>query len=212
MQYGHLPLPERRDSNLDSNGSVCPVQIDGDRFTDSLSQTPFQSHQSLGQALGSHLPGSVGGPPYSRSTDNFRNLSTSPPGLPQPGPSGPSTSHSPLTYTVGSGQDSPILKRKQPDGVIAQGNKRRRDGDDGDSFDIDGTGSGAKHWTDEEKSKLFSWLMGPGQDDHWNSLRATKNSCLREVCIRCTVSPYHHLLVGNSALSRFLAVERPTRH
>ncbi|KAF5367092.1 hypothetical protein D9758_003975 [Tetrapyrgos nigripes] len=48
-----------------------------------------------------------------------------------------------------------------------------------ESFD-EGGGQGAKHWSDEEKSKLFKWLMGPGQDDHWNSLRATKNSCLRE--------------------------------
>jgi len=24
--------------------------------------------------------------------------------------------------------------------------------------------------------------MGPANDDHWNALRATKNSCLREVC------------------------------
>lgn len=75
------------------------------------------------------------------------------------------------------------MKRKQIDAVMGtQVLKRRRD-DDGDSFDIDGSAQGAKHWTDEEKSKLFSWLMGPGQDEHWNSLRATKNSCLREVRI-----------------------------
>lgn len=65
----------------------------------------------------------------------------------------------------------------------AQVVKRRRETDDATDYDIDSSGQGAKHWTDEEKSKLFSWLMGPGQDDHWNALRATKNSCLREVCI-----------------------------
>ncbi|KZT19798.1 hypothetical protein NEOLEDRAFT_1077168 [Neolentinus lepideus HHB14362 ss-1] len=37
-----------------------------------------------------------------------------------------------------------------------------------------------KHWTDDEKTKFFAWLMGVGQDDHWNSLRASKNACFRE--------------------------------
>ncbi|EEB86856.1 hypothetical protein MPER_16037, partial [Moniliophthora perniciosa FA553] len=49
-----------------------------------------------------------------------------------------------------------------------------------ESFDPEGGGQGAKHWTDEEKTKLFTWLMGTGQDEHWASLRSAKNSCLRE--------------------------------
>lgn len=53
---------------------------------------------------------------------------------------------------------------------------------------MDGAAGGAKHWSDEEKTKLFNWLMGVGQEEHWNALRATKNSCLREVC-HC-----HHLI------------------
>ncbi len=53
--------------------------------------------------------------------------------------------------------------------------------DEADQYDVDGGGQGAKHWTDEEKTKLFTYLMGRGQDDHWQSLKATKNSCLREV-------------------------------
>lgn len=61
--------------------------------------------------------------------------------------------------------------------------KRRKDVDD-DGFDDSG-GQGAKHWTDDEKSKLFRWLMGPNSDDHWNALRATKNSCLRDVLLFC---------------------------
>jgi hypothetical protein len=77
------------------------------------------------------------------------------------------------------------MKRK-PDSIMgtAQQFKRGRhaETDGGDSFDIDGSAQGAKHWTDEEKTRLFTWLMGQGQDEHWNSLRATKNSCLREVC------------------------------
>ena len=90
---------------------------------------------------------------------------------------------------AGSGGPSPAVKRKQIDGNMnPQMGKRRRSenihgADDGDNnnFDMDGGAQGAKHWTDEEKSKLFSWLMGPGQEEHWNALRATKNSCLREV-------------------------------
>lgn len=181
MQYGHMPLNERRDSNLDSNGSVCPLISMPNRSLIPF-ETPFQSHQSLGQALGGHL----NGPPYSRATDSYRNLSTSPPGLNQTGGpqshAGASTSHSPLTFNVAPGQSSPAMKRKQVDGVVnSQVLKRRREADDPDSYDMDGGGQGAKHWTDDEKTKLFNWLMGPGQDDHWNSLRATKNSCLREV-------------------------------
>ncbi|KAF9000600.1 hypothetical protein BDQ17DRAFT_1245247 [Cyathus striatus] len=160
MQYGHIPMTERRDSNLDSNGST---------------------HQSLGQALGNHLAGAVGpGPAYSRS-DNYRHPSTSPPNISQPGSSSHATS--PL-FTVNAGQQaSPAMKRKQIQDGVMQGTsvlKRRRDAEDGDGYDLDGGAQGAKHWTDEEKSKLFNWLMGPGQDDHWNALRATKNSCLRE--------------------------------
>ncbi|KAF9453431.1 hypothetical protein P691DRAFT_658410 [Macrolepiota fuliginosa MF-IS2] len=149
MQYGHLPtLGERRDSNLDSNGS-----------------TPFQTQ--LGQALGTHLQQ----PQY--RTD-YRNLSTSPPSHPQPPPS-----HSPLAFTVQA--PSPSVKRKHADNPIPQQVlKRRREPDDADPYDLDPAGQGAKHWTDEEKTKLFTWLMGPGQDEHWNALRATKNSCLRE--------------------------------
>jgi hypothetical protein len=75
------------------------------------------------------------------------------------------------------------MKRKQVDGMMGGHTKKRREGDEGgEGFESDIGAQGAKHWTDEEKSKLFNWLMGLGQDDHWNALRATKNSCLREVC------------------------------
>ena len=158
-------------------------------------------HQNgLGQALGSHLTAGVGpAGAYSRSTTDYRNPSTSPPTLAQQpvaaghAAAGPS-SHSPLVFTTvqaaaASGGPSPAAKRKQIDSSMnTQMSKRRRSennnngADDGDNnFDMDGGAQGAKHWTDEEKSKLFSWLMGPGQEEHWNALRATKNSCLREV-------------------------------
>ncbi|CAA7266943.1 unnamed protein product [Cyclocybe aegerita] len=140
-----------------------------------------QFHQNgLGQALGTHLA-----PPaqYTRTHD-YRNPSTSPPTLAQPG--APAASHSPLTFTVQGPAASPTTKRKQIDSAAnAQLSKRRRaDGaDDQEPYDIDGTAQGAKHWTDDEKSKLFHWLMGQGQEDHWNALRATKNSCLRECAV-----------------------------
>lgn len=73
------------------------------------------------------------------------------------------------------------LKRKLVDNNLAM-QKRRREADDNatvsDGFDAN---AGAKHWSDEDKTKLFEWLMGSTQDEHWNALRATKNSCLREV-------------------------------
>ncbi|KAJ2916590.1 hypothetical protein MD484_g3797, partial [Candolleomyces efflorescens] len=146
-----------RDQNLDSNGST---------------------HQSLGQALGGHLAPPP--PQYARSgPDAYRHPSTSPPTLNQPhaGPSG----HQGIAFAVPSDQTSPALKRKQMDQQMnANGQllKRRKDVDE-DGFDDSG-GQGAKHWTDEEKTKLFRWLMGPNSDDHWNALRATKNSCLRD--------------------------------
>ncbi|KAF4571480.1 hypothetical protein EYR40_007948 [Pleurotus pulmonarius] len=163
MQYGHMP--ERRDSNLSN--------------LDSNVSTPFQPHQGLGHALG--IPHTVGGrAPYQ---DNYPI--SPPPHVPNGGPSQqhPGTSHN-LTYQVGPGQaSSPGLKRKPIDGLgvgPGQMQKRRRDVDDTDQYDVDGGGQGAKHWTDDEKSKLFTYLMGRGQDDHWQSLKATKNSCLRE--------------------------------
>lgn len=75
------------------------------------------------------------------------------------------------------------MKRKQVETSILTGHvsKRRREAEETVDPYEDAGGAGAKHWTDEEKTMLFQWLMGPAHDDHWNALRATKNSCLREV-------------------------------
>lgn len=124
----------------------------------------------------------------------------SPPGLQQNG--GPSQSHqgqshSPL-FSVAPSQASPAMKRKQPDAILGathQFKRGRHDADGGDTFDIDGSAQGAKHWTDEEKTRLFTWLMGQGQDDHWSSLRATKNSCLREVGDVFTITCFPNILL-----------------
>ncbi|KAF8199629.1 hypothetical protein BJ912DRAFT_658803 [Pholiota molesta] len=126
---------------------------------------PAFHQNALGQALGS----------YQRP--DYRPASNSPPQPP---------AHSPLAFAVQGAAASPALKRKQPDNpALAHTLKRRRDTqqDDPDAYDLDAAAQGAKHWTDDEKSRLFNWLMGPGQEDHWNALRATKNSCLRECAI-----------------------------
>lgn len=99
-------------------------------------------------------------------TPDYRHLSTSPPG------------HSPLAPFA----PLPSPNKRKLQDPLHPPLKRRRDHDDNDSYDLDPASQGAKHWTDDEKSKLFTWLMGPANDDHWNALRATKNSCLREVC------------------------------
>lgn len=101
---------------------------------------------------------------------------------------GPSNTRSPLHHQFSiplPGGDHDLvtseLKRKETDGSIGNPAKRRREGDEnGDFFDSEG-GPGAKHWTDDEKTKLFNWLMGKDADDHWNSLRTAKNNALREV-------------------------------
>jgi hypothetical protein len=81
------------------------------------------------------------------------------------------------------GQDPTRAAIKRKDGPDASSvvSKRSRKAEDGEEDEDAGAGAGLKHWTDEDKTKLFTWLMGPGQDEHFNSLRASKNSCLREV-------------------------------
>ncbi len=78
-------------------------------------------------------------------------------------------------------------KRKQLESPYTQGagKKRRADGYDDDPDDPevgeDGGAGGARHWTDEEKTKLFNWLMGPNEDEHFDALRTKKNTCFRDV-------------------------------
>ncbi|KAH9031749.1 hypothetical protein EDB85DRAFT_1865508 [Lactarius pseudohatsudake] len=80
-------------------------------------------------------------------------------------------------------------KRKQLESPYAQsaGKKRRADGYDDDPDDPevgeDGGAGGARHWTDEEKTKLFNWLMGPNEDEHFDALRTKKNTCFRDCAL-----------------------------
>ncbi|KAK1219389.1 Histone acetyltransferase [Marasmius sp. AFHP31] len=180
MQYSHLTqgLADRRDSTLDSNGSVSVAKL---RFE-------FETHQIPTQGLNPHhlSTNSYG----ARPQPDYR-LSPGPTPSPIHGQQNGTTAHqqssSTSHYAYNSNQQpppstsSPAMKRK-PDTPLSQAqNKRRREPiEEIDSFDMETGGQGAKHWTDEEKTKLFTWLMGVGQDEHWQSLRSAKNSCLRE--------------------------------
>ncbi|KAJ7650711.1 hypothetical protein FB45DRAFT_730073 [Roridomyces roridus] len=130
---------------------------------------PNSSHQSIGQALGHSL--NVQGTSYRPPPDSAYRISQSPPTHP---------THNTLAFgSVSANGSAP--KRKQADNILTGHlSKRRREAEEPVDPYEDAGGAGAKHWTDEEKTQLFQWLMGPTHDDHWNALRATKNSCLRE--------------------------------
>ncbi|KAF9237605.1 hypothetical protein BU15DRAFT_88618 [Melanogaster broomeanus] len=149
---------------------------------------------SLNQALGSHLTPTLS----SRATfhEAAYRLTDSPPTIIDANGTARSTqavagpSHSPMhEFAVPLTNESPAtnaLKRKHTDGVnpITNGQlgKRRREGEEVGDFDADSV-HGSKHWTEDEKTKLFTWLMGQGEDEHWNALRTAKNSCFRECAV-----------------------------
>jgi hypothetical protein len=197
--------------------------------------------QSLNQALGSHLTPTLSSRPTFH--EGTYRLTDSPPTIIDPNGTARSTqavagsSHSPIhEFTVPLTNDGPAtngLKRKHTDSVNPMANgqvgKRRREGEEMGDFDSDSV-HGSKHWTEEEKTKLFTWLMGPGEDEHWNALRTTKNSCFREVCIchikglsfflsarsvplKCSVARKHTRLsrVATNAISIYLSRSMPLR-
>ncbi|KAF8842052.1 hypothetical protein BDN67DRAFT_979817 [Paxillus ammoniavirescens] len=159
-----------------------------------LQRDPTVQTSSLNQALGSHLTPTLSSRPTFH--EGAYRLTDSPPTIIDPNGTARSTqavagaSHSPIhEFTVPLTNDSPVtnaLKRKHTDSVNTMSNgqvgKRRREGEEMGDFDSDSV-HGSKHWTEEEKTKLFTWLMGPGEDEHWNALRTTKNSCFRECAV-----------------------------
>lgn len=74
-------------------------------------------------------------------------------------------------------------------------------GDDDDDLDggegEGGVNTAARHWSDEEKTKLFVWLLGQETDEHFDALKTKKNTCFREVspiaclflCFSCLLRP-----------------------
>ncbi|KAG2035926.1 hypothetical protein BDR03DRAFT_934707 [Suillus americanus] len=174
--------------------SAPALSTDLDQYSD-LDAEGEPDDESLNQALGSHLNPTISGRPQFHDGGAYR-LSDSPPTIldsngaprsaqPIPGSSHTSPIHEFSVLPTNETQTTSGPKRKQTDGLAPSGSsgKKRREGDDlVDPFDTDAA-HGSKHWTDDEKTRLFNWLMGLGEDKHWNALRTTKNSCLRECAI-----------------------------
>lgn len=105
----------------------------------------------------------------------------------------PSSSSSPNVITSPSRAPG---KRKQSDAIPGDGKhgKRRRGSQYGQGHaqdQVSGGGAagedllggavdnpGAKHWSDEEKTKFFIWLLG--SDEHWEQFGTKMNTCFRE--------------------------------
>lgn len=45
----------------------------------------------------------------------------------------------------------------------------------------DRNSSGAKHWTDDEKGKLFNWMLN--SDEHWEMFATQMNTIFRDVSL-----------------------------
>ncbi|KAI0711892.1 hypothetical protein C8T65DRAFT_718005 [Cerioporus squamosus] len=87
-------------------------------------------------------------------------------------------------------------KRKHPDSATpdASGKKRRQraaggsasasaagaggeDGEEAQDLEV-GPNGGAKHWTEEEKTRFFTWMLT--SDEHWDAFRTRMNTVFRE--------------------------------
>lgn len=96
---------------------------------------------------------------------------------------------------LGNGSASVHGKRKQPDSTTsdASGKKRRQrmgggsvsaagpgvdDGEEAQDLEV-GPNGGAKHWTEEEKTRFFTWMLT--SDEHWDAFRTRMNTVFREV-------------------------------
>jgi hypothetical protein len=73
------------------------------------------------------------------------------------------------------------LESQYTQGIGKNGRSDVYDDDADDPEVSEDTAGGASHLTDEEKTKLFNWLMGPNEDEHFDALRTKKNTCLRDV-------------------------------
>jgi len=92
--------------------------------------------------------------------------------------------HEMPVQTVDRQPTASTSKRKQLESQYTTGKKRRSDIYDDDADDPEVTedsAGGARHWTDDEKTKLFNWLMGQSEDEHFDALRTKKNTCFRDV-------------------------------
>jgi hypothetical protein len=80
--------------------------------------------------------------------------------------------------TNSSEEDSQAIKRlKRPAGAgETEGEGTKDDGDVGPA-------GGPKHWTDDEKGKLFHWLLD--NDERWETFGTKMNTIYREVRLSC---------------------------
>ena len=57
------------------------------------------------------------------------------------------------------------------------------DGEEGQDLEV-GPNGGAKHWTEEEKTRFFTWMLT--SDEHWDAFKTRMNTVFREVRrVRC---------------------------
>ena len=132
------------------------------RYTQQIEQQ-HQQHQQHSQTQSrAHSPPTVSPPP---------------PPTPVAGPSGTNGTTKrkekpPAANGFGSGDESaPPPKRRRP---AARAFK------DGENEDDDvGPGGGAKHWSVEEKTRLFSWILE--DDERWENFGSKMNVVFREV-------------------------------
>ena len=73
---------------------------------------------------------------------------------------------------VGSGDEAaPPSKKRKP-------GRTTKDGENGDDDEL-GPGGGAKHWSIDEKTRLFSWILE--DDEWWEQFGSKMNVIFREV-------------------------------
>lgn len=119
-----------------------------------------------------------------QGSSHGRSLSspnTSPPPAATPG-AGPSTVNGNGTGSkrkdkaAGSGDEgAPPPKKRR----AARPSLNKGDGADGGDDEDVGPGGGAKHWTVEEKTRLFSWILE--DDERWEQFGSKMNVIFREV-------------------------------
>lgn len=113
--------------------------------------------------------------------------------------------------SIGIGSASVNGKRKQPDSATpdASGKKRRQrgggsasaagaggeDGEEAQDLEV-GPNGGAKHWTEEEKTRFFTWMLT--SDEHWDAFRTRMNTVFREVRVHGYLSLSRYMLASST--------------
>ncbi|KAI0671577.1 hypothetical protein C8Q78DRAFT_972858 [Trametes maxima] len=106
-----------------------------------------------------------------------------------PAPSARSTNETVLgdsnsASSSANGSASTNSKRKQPDSASEAGARKRKQRVGEDVVDADGDDAnigpngGPKHWTEDEKTRFFTWMLT--NDDHWDAFRTRMNTVFRE--------------------------------